>query len=196
MRAVTLAPHRGIAKMTVALAVAALLVPAITARAAETADAHWVPVKVRQVVLIDKAPAVLLLDEPRKQFLLVFVDLFMATAIQLGMEPSALERPLTHDLIGIVLQRVGARLSKVVITELKDNTYYALIFLQVNGREERIDARPSDALALAVRSHVPIEVADSLLQSVEKAPPGDSPPGEAPAGPTNPQAGEGSRVKI
>ena len=90
---------------------------------------NQVPVKIKRVLLINDSPAVLLVDKPEEEFMLVFIDFFMANAISLGMKPPVLERPLTHDLMGIFLRRLGAKVARIDITELKNNTYYALITL-------------------------------------------------------------------
>jgi bifunctional DNase/RNase len=142
------------------------------ARAAEA----MVPVQVQRVLLVNDQPAVVLANESEHAFLVVYIDAFMAQAIQLGLLGLTIERPLTHDLIGILLNRLGAQLSRVSITELRDDTYYALLSLRVNGSVQEIDARPSDALAIAVRTHTPIFVSRSLMS--EKLFP-DGGPGEA-----------------
>ncbi|MEE8396621.1 MAG: bifunctional nuclease family protein [bacterium] len=150
--------------------------PAAVARGAE---APRVPVQIKRVLLINDSPAVLLVDPEEKSFLLVFIDFFMANAIQMGMEPPELERPLTHDLITIFLQTLGAKVTRIDITELKNNTYYALITLQVNGRSRQIDSRPSDALAIAVRQKTPIFVNGGLMKILKNAPQKEL-PGETP----------------
>lgn len=137
-----------------------------------------VPVQIKRVLLIGDSPAVLLMDEPGQRYLLVFIDFFMANAIRMGMEGPRHPRPLTHDLIGILLQRLGAKVSKIAITELRENTYYALITLDVNGRKVEIDARPSDALAIAVRLKSPVFASPALLKSLHQ--PGTAPEGEIP----------------
>lgn len=167
-----------------ALLLSPLLHPAMagggnSARAEDSASA--VPVRVKRVLLVNQAPAVLLLDSPGERYLLMFIDFFMASAISSGMNGPILERPLTHDLIGILLRRLGGQVTKITITDLKNDTYYALISLRVNGEVEEIDARPSDALAIAVRTHAPIFAAGSLLRSV----------GESPLGGTDPPGGPG-----
>lgn len=141
-----------------------------------------VPIKVKQVVLVNNAPAVLLVDEPEERYLLMFIDFFMANAIRMGMTGPQLERPLTHDLIGILLRRLGAEVKQITITELKDNTYFALISVQVNGDTADFDARPSDALAIAVRNGTPIFAAENLLKPIEGGQgglPGQQPPPSA-----------------
>ena len=174
------------------LLLALLLNSAQLAREAGTAtgpsDAAATPVRLRvkQVVLINDAPAVLLMDAPEHRYLLIFIDFFMASAIRLGLDGPSLERPLTHDLIGILLRRLGAKVTRVTITGLKDNTYYALLSIQVNASGERsdFDTRPSDALAIAVRNDTPIFAEARLLKPIaelsEPAAPG-GPPGVTPA---------------
>lgn len=123
-----------------------------------------VPLRVQRVVLIGNSPAVLLMERGGTRFLLIFIDFFMANAIRSGMIGQRMKRPLTHDLIGILLDRLGGKVKRITITELKDNTYFALISLQVNGRVVEIDARPSDALAIAVRIRAPIYAHKALLR--------------------------------
>jgi bifunctional DNase/RNase len=143
-------------------------------RAGSVNEGQWVALQVSRVLLINDSPAVLLLDEAEERYLLMFVDFFMANSIRMGLLGPQLDRPLTHDLIGILLRRLGARLNRITITELKDNTYYALISLQVNGETAEFDARPSDALAIAVRNRTPIFAASTLLKPLEKGE-GESP---------------------
>ena len=145
-------------------------------------------VKVRKILLIDDHPAVVLTNDEEQAHLLVFIDHFMAQAIQMGVMGMSIERPLTHDLIGILINRLGAEVNKVSITELRDNTYYALIYLRVNGSLQEIDARPSDALAIAVRSKAPIYVSRDLMS--DAAPPkADSLPEQPSALPEEPRHG-------
>jgi len=161
----------------------ALLPPGRAARAAEA----MVPVEVQRVLLVNDQPAVVLANEREHAFLVVYIDAFMAQAIQLGLLGLAIERPLTHDLIGILLNRLGAQLSKVAITELRNDTYYALLSLRVNGSVQEIDARPSDALAIAVRTRTPIFVARGLLS--DRLFPEEGPGEAAPEGPAKPKQG-------
>jgi hypothetical protein len=172
---------------TAIMALLFLLIWGGTAAAKDEAAPALVPLQVKQVVLVEGAPAVLLLDRPQQRYLLMFIDFFMANAIRMGMEGPQLERPLTHDLIGILLRRLGAKVTRITITDLKDNTYYALISVQVNGAGEvaEFDARPSDALALAVRSDAPIFAAPALLKPIQSLPagPGDTPRSQEPPTP-------------
>ena len=149
-----------------------------------------VPLRVQRIVLINEMPAVLLVERGGNRFLLIFIDFFMAHALRSGIIGPQLERPLTHDLIGILLSRLGGKVNKITITELKDNTYYALISLQVNGRVEEIDARPSDALAIAVRSRAPIYADKSLLKPLPAK--GEERKGTPPPLPKRPEPAKGS----
>jgi hypothetical protein len=155
---------------TMALLLSGAVVAGTAPAAAAAATGNLVSLRVKQVVLVNNAPAVLLVDELEQRYLLMFIDFFMANAIRMGMAGPQLERPLTHDLIGIFLRRLGARLTQITITELKDNTYYALIAVQVNGETAEFDARPSDALAIAVRNRTPIFAAGTLLRPIEDGP--------------------------
>ena len=136
----------------------------------KSTDESAVELKVARLLLMGEAPAVLLLDPPGERFLLMYIDVFMANAIRMGMEGTPLDRPLTHDLIGIFLHRLGAKLTRITITGLKDNTYFALISMDVGGETAEFDARPSDALALAVRDRTPIYASPALLKSLEESP--------------------------
>ena len=146
----------------------ALTLPLLSVAAEPNGDEAVVPVQIKRLLLINDAPAVLLVDKPEERFLLVFIDFFMANAIRMGMEQPPLERPLTHDLIGILVSRLGAQVTKITITHLKRNTYYAMLTLEANGDFQEIDARPSDALAIAVRKNVPIFAAPHLLKTMSE----------------------------
>ncbi|MCZ6534348.1 MAG: bifunctional nuclease family protein [SAR324 cluster bacterium] len=147
-------------------AIFVLVVPFHPEAGKSDSTADPVPVQIKRILIINDSPAVLLMDGPEQHFLLVFIDFFMANAIRMGMEAPVLSRPLTHDLIGIFLRQLDAKIAKVVINDLKDNTYYAQISLEVNGRTSIIDARPSDALAIAVRHKIPVFAAPNLLRDI------------------------------
>ncbi|MDH4248004.1 MAG: bifunctional nuclease family protein [Deltaproteobacteria bacterium] len=150
---------------------AALLLPALCLAApTNSPPAESVPMRVKQVLLINDAPAVLLMDHKEQRYLMLWVDVFMATAIRMGLSGVTFDRPLTHDLIDALLRRTGARVKEVVITELKDTTYYAVIALEVNAHTETLDSRPSDALAIAVRSKAPIFARSDLLRPLTSLP--------------------------
>lgn len=100
----------------------------------------------------------------------IIIGQFEAQAIALEMEGVKPPRPLTHDLAKSIIDNLGANLLEVVITELRDNTFYAKIVLEVSGLTNDIDSRPSDAIALAVRADAPIYVSEAVLQEASFVP--------------------------
>ena len=112
---------------------------------------------------LTNSPIVVLQDTSSETLLPIWVGIFEANAIALQIEKVDTPRPMTHDLIKGLLTQLDARLTKVVVTELKDNTFYALIFLDVAGRTVTVDSRPSDAIALALRTESPIYVTEEVL---------------------------------
>ncbi len=107
---------------------------------------------------------VILKEDEQNRWLPIVVGSSEAQAIALQLENIAPPRPLTHDLIRNLLDTLDARVEHIVVTELKDNTYYAFLGLDLNGEFKNIDARPSDAIALALRAQAPIFVEDSVMQ--------------------------------
>lgn len=105
---------------------------------------------------------VLLSDGPRK--LPILIGPYEAQAITLPLEGSRPDRPMTHDLIKIVLDRVDAALDRIVIDDLWNTTYYAKLYIRTGEEEMEIDCRPSDAIALAVRFNARIFVSDGILE--------------------------------
>jgi bifunctional DNase/RNase len=91
------------------------------------------------------------------------VGIFEANAIALQIEKVDTPRPMTHDLIKGLLGHLDVQVTKIVVTELKDNTFYALIFLNAGGKTITVDSRPSDAIALALRTDSPIFVTDEVI---------------------------------
>ncbi len=108
-------------------------------------------------------PIVILEDLEEERALPIWVGIFEANAIALEMESVPTPRPMTHDLIKNILEGIQAEVSRIVINDLQDNTFYAAIFLSLNGTEVTIDSRPSDAIALALRVDAPIFVAKKVL---------------------------------
>ena len=94
----------------------------------------------------------------------IWIGVNEGNAIALEMQGEKFPRPLTHDLIVGMLKALNAKIQKVVVNDLKENSYYALIFIECNGAVLSLDARASDSLALAVRVHCPIYIDDSVLQ--------------------------------
>jgi hypothetical protein len=110
-------------------------------------------------------PIVVLKDISGEAVLPIWVGMYEANAIALEIEKVTTPRPMTHDLIKILLAGLDTFIRKVVVNELKDDTFYALIWLEKNGELISVDSRPSDALALALRHDCPIYVEEKVLQS-------------------------------
>jgi bifunctional DNase/RNase len=114
---------------------------------------------------VTKTPIVILKDSENKLNLPIWIGLLEATAMATEIEGIKMARPMTHDLLKNILGEVGCAVESVEITELKENTYYALVRLTVAGRQLLIDSRPSDAIALALRTKSPIYVAKAVLEA-------------------------------
>jgi bifunctional DNase/RNase len=114
---------------------------------------------------VTKTPIVILKDMDNKLNLPIWIGLLEATAMATELEGIKMARPMTHDLLKSVLAEMGGSVESIEITDLKENTYYALIYLKVGGRELAIDSRPSDAIALALRTKSPIYVAKTVLEA-------------------------------
>src|SRR6476469_2661992 len=106
---------------------------------------------------------VMLKEKTAHRYLPIWIGHFEADAIAIPMQNVPVARPLTHDLLGSVIQSLGARLMQVVINQLADETFYAKLILDADGRHVEVDSRPSDAIALAIRGKVPIYVDESVL---------------------------------
>jgi uncharacterized protein len=118
---------------------------------------------------VTNMPIVILKDVAGDAVLPIWVGAFEAQAIALEMEKVSTPRPMTHDLIKNVLTGLETQVHKVVVTELKEDTFYAVIWLERGGEVISIDSRPSDALALALRVDCPIFVDDLVLKSSKQA---------------------------
>jgi len=112
---------------------------------------------------ITNMPIIILRDKDGQRVLPIWVGVFEANAIALQMENVTTPRPMTHDLLKNVICDLKADIQKIVVSDLRDNTFYALIYLTVNGEPVAIDARPSDAIALALRAQAPIFVEDRVI---------------------------------
>ena len=126
-----------------------------------------VEMKIRGLTMdpVTQMPIVVLKDVNGGSVLPIWVGIFEANAIALEIEKVSTPRPMTHDLIKTVLMGLNTGVRKVVVSELKDDTFYALIWLERDGELISVDSRPSDALALALRLDCPIYVDDSVLKS-------------------------------
>jgi uncharacterized protein len=122
---------------------------------------------------LTNSPIVILRDKEGQKVLPIWVGIFEANAIALQIENIATPRPMTHDLLRNIIQDLKASVQKIVVCDLQENTFYALIYLALNGDTVAIDARPSDAIALALRTRAPIFVEDAVLdnaKTIEPAP--------------------------
>src|SRR5471032_2666449 len=126
-----------------------------------------VEMKIRGLMVdpVTNMPIVVLKDVNGMAILPIWVGVFEANAIALEIEKVSTPRPMTHDLIKNVLTGLETHIHKVVVTELREDTFYAVIWLERNGAIVSIDSRPSDALALALRMDCPIFVDDSVLKN-------------------------------
>ena len=113
--------------------------------------------------LVGKQPIVLLKTQDGNRYLPIWIGHPEAAAILMKLQSASTPRPMTHDLVTDMLDQLGAQVTRITVTELRENTFYAVITLQVNDAEIEIDSRPSDALALAVRTSAPIFVADQVI---------------------------------
>jgi bifunctional DNase/RNase len=116
---------------------------------------------------ITNLPIILLRDRDGQRVLPIWVGASEANAIALQIENISTPRPMTHDLLRNVIHDLKAEIRKVVVSDLKDNTFYALIHLEVNGEPLAVDARPSDAIALALRARAPIFVEDRVIDNAK-----------------------------
>ncbi len=116
---------------------------------------------------VTNMPIIILRDQEGQRVLPIWVGVFEANAIALQIENIATPRPMTHDLLRNVITDLKAQVRKIVVSDLKENTFYALIYLTVNGDTVAVDARPSDAIALALRVRAPIFVEDAVIDSAK-----------------------------
>jgi bifunctional DNase/RNase len=135
----------------------------------------WVEMKVRGLALdpVSNMPIIILRDDEEKRSLPIWVGIFEANAIALELEKISTPRPMTHDLIKNILESVDAKVEKIVVNDLRDNTFFALIHLRLGEEEITVDSRPSDAIAVALRVGAPIFVEEDVVRrakSVEVAP--------------------------
>lgn len=138
-----------------------------------TTLSELVPMSIKGLMLdpVSNAPIVVLKDDEDKFFLPIWVGIFEANAIALQLENISTPRPMTHDLLRNMIAELDARVTRIVINDLRDSTFFAQIRLLINrgGGDKmlEIDARPSDAIALALRTEAPIYVAQSVLEQAQ-----------------------------
>ena len=114
--------------------------------------------------MVGKQPIVLLKTADGNKFLPIWIGHPEAAAILMKLQGAATPRPMSHDLFTDILSQLEARVVKIAVTELRENTFYALITVAVDGTEIEIDSRPSDAIALAVRADAPIFAAEAVIE--------------------------------
>ena len=130
-----------------------------------------VEMKIRGLMMdpVTNMPIVVLKDINGNAILPIWVGIYEANAIALEIEKVSTPRPMTHDLIKTLLLGLGTGIRKVVVSELKDDTFYAVIWLDKDGDLISVDSRPSDALALALRLDCPIYVDESVLKTSQRS---------------------------
>ena len=130
-----------------------------------------VEMKIRGLMMdpVTNMPIVILKDVNGDSVLPIWVGIYEANAIALEIEKVTTPRPMTHDLIKNLLTGLDTRVHKVVVNELREDTFYAVIWLERDGRIISVDSRPSDALAIALRLDCPIFVEDEVLKSSKQA---------------------------
>ncbi len=114
--------------------------------------------------LVGKQPIVLLKTADGNKFLPIWIGHPEAAAILMKLQGASTPRPMTHDLVADMLEQLDAQVTRITVTELKDNTFYASITVAQNGSEIEIDSRPSDAIALAVRAEAPIYANERVIE--------------------------------
>jgi uncharacterized protein len=116
---------------------------------------------------VTNMPIIILRDEAGGRVLPIWVGIFEANAIALQIENITTPRPMTHDLLRNVIRDLNGTVQKIVVCDLKDNTFYALIYVAIGEDITAIDARPSDAIALALRASAPIYVEESVIDNAK-----------------------------
>jgi uncharacterized protein len=114
--------------------------------------------------MVGKQPIVLLKTADGNKFLPIWIGHPEAAAILMKLQGASTPRPMTHDLVTDLLEKLEARVTRIAVTELRENTFYAVVTVAIDGSEIEIDSRPSDAIALAVRSDAPIFADDSVIE--------------------------------
>jgi len=117
---------------------------------------------------VTNLPIIILRDKDGHHTLPIWMGVFEANAIALQIENVASPRPMTHDLLKNVIEDLNANIKKIVVHDLKDNTFYALLYLEVNSETVAIDARPSDAIALALRASAPIFIDKKVIENAKQ----------------------------
>lgn len=137
-----------------------------------------------RVSLTTQQRVVILKDKATDRYLLIWIDPMVAWAIASAVAGVAQTRPCTHDLVKSVVDELGAKVTQIVVNDMKEEVFFARIVMDINGRHVEIDSRPSDAIAVAVRTKSPIYVEDAVLKAhgitpdTEEAPAQETAPAE------------------
>jgi bifunctional DNase/RNase len=118
-----------------------------------------------RVSLMSQQRIVILRERDAERYLPIWIGVYEAESITIALQEVEVARPLTHDLLKIIFQRLNARIVRVEVVALREDTFYGNIVIEANGEVMNIDSRPSDAVAIAVRAHVPILVARSVMDT-------------------------------
>ncbi len=113
------------------------------------------------------SPIVLLRDQEEMNFLPIWIGVFEAAAIAMELQNIKPPRPMTHDLLKTSIEKLGGKTQRVVISDVKEGTFYAVIEIEKDGKKLSIDARPSDAIALSIRTHIPIFVSEVVMMQAK-----------------------------
>lgn len=114
------------------------------------------------------SPIIILKNDDGDKILPIWVGYTEASSIAMELEKTPRIRPITHDLMKNIFDQLDFTLTKIEVTDLKDNTFYAVIYLNSNGKEHVFDARPSDAIAIAIRTGAPIFVSDQVIENAQE----------------------------
>ncbi|MCS4540983.1 MAG: bifunctional nuclease family protein [Euryarchaeota archaeon] len=127
---------------------------------------NFTQVKVTGVFMSGSATPqpVVLLEDGKKRFLPIFIGVAEAFSIQAALSKKISPRPLTHDLVATVLDEIGVKVKQITIDQLKDEIFFARLTIETNGKHKEIDARPSDCIAIALRTSAPIFVAEDVMK--------------------------------
>jgi bifunctional DNase/RNase len=131
-----------------------------------------------RVSLTNQQRIVILKEKGEERYLPIWIGLYEAEAITIALQKIQVARPQTHDLLKTMIQSLNGQLVQVEITSLSDDVFYATLTLETNGVQSQVDCRPSDALALAARTKVPIYVAESVMHQAGISPEDDIAEGE------------------
>ncbi len=134
-------------------------------------DSDLIPVSIDSIRVSLVSPhRIVVLKDSDERFLPIWIGPYEADAINIALQGNQVARPLTHDLLKAIIQQVGGTPSHIAVIDLREDTFYAQIVIQLNDKRVELDSRPSDAIALAVRLQIPIYVADEVMDKASIRP--------------------------